>query len=162
MTKRQQRTPITSGTFGKSAGWFFSVPEAFREALDIKYTERKIHGRSVWDWTQGAPPQLSFDVGDVFYDRPNVRNSDWGRVHRKIGFAVSIRAATPDRLSNGKIKSGSVEFDLFRFKHGKIEETERFNTTQQEFMNFLRTGKIPGSINLTLSYEKESFNRDYG
>lgn len=162
MAKRQKRTPITGDEFGKSAGWFFAVPEAFREALDIKYTERKIHGRSIWDWTQGIPPQLSFDVGDVFYDRPDIRKSDWDRVRWKIGFAISVCAATSDRLSSGKIKPGSVEFDLSYFGHGRIEKTERFGTTQKEFMNFLRTGIIPGSIDLALNNENEQFNRDFG
>lgn len=44
--------------------WFFKVPYAFREALDIKFEERKKDKKGYMVWTQG--PILSFKDGDTF------------------------------------------------------------------------------------------------
>ena len=44
--------------------WFFKVPYAFREALDLKFEERKKNKKGYMVWTQG--PILSFKNGDFF------------------------------------------------------------------------------------------------
>lgn len=49
--------------------WYFKVPYAFREALDLKYEERKKNKKSYMVWTQG--PILSFKDGDSFTARDN-------------------------------------------------------------------------------------------
>lgn len=161
MAKRENRTPDFNIKFTHDAsqnvtGWFFAVPVAFRDALDIKYTVRKSSGRSVWDWTRGKPPQIAFDLGDVFYDQPDARRGNWDRASRQLTFAISVRAAASDRLSNGKIVPGAVEFDLFRFEDGRIQKTDTIKTTQREFMNFLKSGKIPGIVDLTLKNENST------
>ncbi len=164
MAKRKKRTSdfnikFTNDASQNIAGWFFAVPVAFRDALDIKYTVRKSSGRSIWDWTRGTPPQIAFDVGDVFYDQPDARRADWGRASRQLNLAISVRAATSDRLSNGKIVAGVVEFDLLRFGDGRIQKTDTIKTTQREFMRFLKSGKILGIVDLTLKNENSTPDR---
>ena len=56
------RDPETDST----PDWFMQVPRCFNDALDIKQTPRKVGGKTVTVWTQGAG--FAFKAGDMIYD----------------------------------------------------------------------------------------------
>jgi hypothetical protein len=60
---------------GYAEGWAFAVAEAFRDALDIKLTDKVIGRKKMQIWTQGQ--QFGFSLGDVLYnDRLAYRDFD--------------------------------------------------------------------------------------
>src|SRR5579864_4665352 len=58
-------TCIANFVDGYAAGWFFSVPEAFKDTLDIQATQRMFDGKPHIILTQGK--LFSFSRGDVIY-----------------------------------------------------------------------------------------------
>jgi hypothetical protein len=51
---------------GFAVGWEFAVPEAFREALDIRITSKAISKKTIQVWTQGM--SFSFKEGDTLHN----------------------------------------------------------------------------------------------
>jgi hypothetical protein len=51
---------------GFAMGWVFAVPEAFREALDIRITTKAICKKTIQVWTQGM--SFSFKEGDTLHN----------------------------------------------------------------------------------------------
>jgi hypothetical protein len=93
---------------GFAAGWFCAVPEAFREALDIKLAQRMIPnpalpGKTVAEtmYTQGN--LFSFNKGDVFYDTPEAyADEKWSEIIKTIRFCIQIKKTTPSTLVETK------------------------------------------------------------
>ncbi len=59
---------------GFAAGWAFAVKDAFRDALDIKLTNKTINKKSFQIYTQGQ--SFNFDEGDSFYNDKSAYE-DW-------------------------------------------------------------------------------------
>ena len=70
------RREVLIATFvdGYAAGWRFAVSEAFRDALDIKYTPIVHNGFSSHSWTQGHA--FAFNRGDTFFSN-KIAYTDW-------------------------------------------------------------------------------------
>lgn len=167
-----------TGPHGNAAGWFFAVPEAFKDTLDIKYVERLVKvpgqkggkGKAVMAWTQGHPSQYTFDRGHVFYDHPASRALPWGEVVGRIRYSVQVLDAAPDESLELKVRKievsktgkvtekqvaktfispGSVSFEFRRYNDGQVVERTPYGSTQAEFAQFLKTGKFKNTLDLT-------------
>jgi hypothetical protein len=118
------------GCFPHTDWWAFQVGLHFREALDIRYLERKVFGQSVNKWTQG--PLLRFDVGDI--------------VHRRDGrHLVQVTFAQPmgwDTAIN-EMYEGVVTFDEFDMAGESPSRLRSDTTTQMDFLHLLIYGHFP-------------------
>jgi len=131
------RDPEKDGT----PGWFMHLPKCFNEALDIRQTTRKVDGKTVMVWTQGAG--FAFKVGDTIYD--SERGYDgWEQALRHMRLCVQVRSATDatsPQLSVART-SGSVAFDiLIPSPDGtRLVPSASYSVTQDEFVRFLISG----------------------
>ncbi|KDC51040.1 hypothetical protein [Pseudoalteromonas sp. S3431] len=117
---------ISQGTLNNE-NWYFSVPYTFRDALDIKYEERKKDKKGYMVWTQG--PILKFKMGDNFPSK----NSN-----------ITIQVQFGDQMGWDGDKSemylGSVVFDLFELINKKYIYKQRYQCNQMEFLELLING----------------------
>ncbi len=109
--------------------WFFKVPYAFREALDLTFEERKKNKKGYMVWTQG--PILSFKNGDSFTAKTGEK-------------ALQIQFANPmgwDPVKN-EMYHGSVVFKEFTVNGNQFTELDQHNCSQMEFLKVLINGVI--------------------
>lgn len=162
LAKGNRRSTRLLATFsdGFAAGWAMAVKECFRHQLDIRYTARvesrstgygPVHKRQVKVWTQG--PRIAFDGGHVFYDTP-LAYERWERALQHINVACAVLEATPNeiRKKNGPdaktelsaLVDGYVVIELFvpHRDKTKLVSQNKFKLTQNEFLEFLMTGKL--------------------
>ncbi|HYD99831.1 MAG TPA: hypothetical protein VEH84_10630 [Alphaproteobacteria bacterium] len=158
ITVRRAKRPRTASfdiefdAEGFTVGWAFPVPEAFRTALDIELTEyRKTvtlpDGRKVIEtseqWTRGAPPALSFGIGDIFYEPAEARRLPWGEALRILRRSVQVIAGRPDTLADDTgivVEPGEVRFRVQHYSAGKPTTASEHATTQAAFVGFLKRG----------------------
>lgn len=78
-----------------SIGWSFYLPPAFREALDIKYLERKNQKTEVecMEWQQGS--SFAFDRGHMIYDTQQAYTLPWAEALTKIKICLQVSEALP-------------------------------------------------------------------
>jgi len=102
LAKREERSYLLLAQFsdGFAAGWKIAVREAFKEALDIRLTERKIGNRAVMRWTQGN--LFDFHVGDTFHDTQEAY-SDWAKALKNMSLSVQILEASPSTQTTSQI-----------------------------------------------------------
>lgn len=110
-------------------GWYFRVPYAFREALDIKFEERKKDKKGYMVWTQG--PILSFKDGDTFTAQ-NEKS------------ALQVKFANPMGWDPEKqeMYQGSIVFEQFSVDGNKYTSISQHSCNQMEFLEILITGEI--------------------
>lgn len=146
MAKRK-RAPLElkfgpPGGEGDIVGWAVGVPWAFRGALDIAFTERKVDGRTVAEWTRGVPPARAFGTGDIFYLPGEARRPVWENALKILRMAIQVVEATPDTPLDGGIDEGTVIFDCSIYKSGAVAETLRGKCTQAQFEEILACGEL--------------------
>ena len=126
---------------GYADGWFMAVKESYRNALDVKYTERKKDKESFFEWTQG--PYFSFAEGHLFYDTPKGYEK-WEKALRTIKTCCKIVSATPTELKNKKLDEGIVVFTIYKpdEKHEFLKAVGNYKLSQAEFVTFLKTGLL--------------------
>ena len=110
---RDERSPILVGAFqnGYAMGWRFAVTEAFKDALDIKLTPRKIGTLTENVWTQGN--QFNFIQGSVFYDTRLAYELTWGEALEHLKLSVQIAEARPsERIVSETIETTSKEIEI--------------------------------------------------
>jgi hypothetical protein len=63
-----KRSEIIIANFveGYASGWAFAVHDSFREALDIRLSNKKISNYEIKVWTQGS--SFRFKIGDTLYN----------------------------------------------------------------------------------------------
>ena len=110
---RNERSPILIATFldGYTVGWRFAVPEAFKDALDIKSTPRQIGNRSVNVITQGK--LFNFNQGSILYDTRLAYDLEWGEALKHIKLSLQIEEVKPSQC----IVSETIEIES---KDGRI------------------------------------------
>lgn len=117
---------LNQGTLNNE-NWYFSVPYAFRDALDIKYEQRVKDKKAYMVWTQG--PILKFKMGDNF---PAKNNN------------VTLQVQFGDQMGWDRDKNemylGSVVFDLFELVNKKHIHKQRYQCNQMEFLELLING----------------------
>lgn len=116
--------------------WSFNIPYAFRDALDIKYEQRKKDKKTYMVWTQG--PMLSFNEGDTFTSK----NQDCAL---QIIFATGMGWD----MAKNEMYQGSVVFEEFEIKNKQYTKVKQHTCCQMAFLEVLITGDI--SINKTYS-----------
>jgi len=109
--------------------WHFNIPYAFRDALDIKYEQRKKDKKTYMVWTQG--PMLSFHEGDTFTSK----NQDCAL---QIVFATGMGWDT----AKNKMYQGSVVFEEFKITNKKYTKVKQHSCDQMAFLEILITGSI--------------------
>ncbi len=137
---------------GYAENWFMAVGEQFKAELDIKKTNRKKKGEKIEVWTQGTT--YAFKEGQVFYDTPE-GYSLWSDALKKIIFACKILEAETKIIATKyrDANEGFVEFAIYKTNTEKtnIIEIDKQNITQDDFVTFLKTGKI-GNRKIDLIY----------
>lgn len=124
--------PVTCDSMSGSLNnehWYFNVPYAFREALDIRYLRRVKNKIPFMAWTQG--PLISFTEGDVLTANNN-------QTSLQVKFAQSM--GWDPALS--EMYQGSVVFDEFTIAEGVFIHKQRYSCNQMEFLETLITGDI--------------------
>lgn len=136
---------------GFADGWYMAIKESFKMELDIKLTERKKNKVAYFEWTQG--PYYCFSEGQIFYDSKE-GHTCWSDALKKVNLACQIIAAKPntplkyDNELSGKTEfrviDGYVQFLLFRpdEERTKLIPYVGYNLTQNNFVNFLKTGHL--------------------
>lgn len=167
---RDERSLVTIATFvdGFAAGWKMAVPEAFRNALDIKSTPRVFDGKTRTEITQGK--NFSFKETDVLYDTRDAYQL-WSKALNKISLCATVLSATPaslmttsefetiERVSykkndkkaetpkklcvrKNRMNYGAVRFCISRPNSDKTKlvDGEIYETDQENFVYFLQSG----------------------
>ena len=143
--KRNTRL-IANFVDGYADGWHMAVKECYRNELDIKLTERKKGKQSFMEWTQG--PYFAFAEGDLFYDTPKAYKK-WAQAIRTIKIACKIISATPTNIDKNKnLVEGTVRFTIYKPDDNfeSLVAIQSYESSQEEFVNFLRTGVVEGKV----------------
>ncbi|MHA7064067.1 hypothetical protein [Azospirillum argentinense] len=111
---------INFGNDGFAIGWVFGVHKAFRSALDILCNMEASTRSKVW--TQGIPPNYSFEAGDIFY-----HPFPWGPETKWSIRIISIK----DRI----LKVLICEWD-----NSRVVSQEEKSIAQTELVKILRDG----------------------
>ena len=83
---------------GYAEGWAFAVSEAFKDRLDIRYTQRIENKQKVMRWIQG--PYFCFERGDTLYDSIEAYQK-WGDVLKHFTRMCQVVEGSP--LKNEKL-----------------------------------------------------------
>lgn len=117
-----------------SNDWFMCVPPYFNDALAIKQVSRVASESLVW--SQGAT--FSFEAGSVLYDSIKGYES-WDIALQSCQHCFQITRATPMLSAQGSENKslGSVGFDVFKVRNGKLQKTGSYTVTQVDFIFLL-------------------------
>lgn len=107
--------------------WAFNVTYAFRDALDIKYEERKKNKKPYMVWTQG--PILSFKEGDVIHSKDGKRSVQV-RFANQMGWDANKEEMYP----------GSVVYSEYAVSGNSLSKAGEHTCTQMQFLQLLISG----------------------
>ena len=149
--EKRSTTLIADFETGFAKKWEMAVGEWFRDALDIKYTSRKVNGKTKKMWTQGGA--YSFDTGDVIYDSKGGYSAIWSDAIKQISKAFQIIEASPaeykeEEGGKKKLTPGRVRFQVLmpdQQKKGLIK-LDVVSCSQAEFVNILKEGVISDKL----------------
>lgn len=106
---------------GFALGWKMAVPEAFKEALDIKLTPRMFAKKKEMLWTQGR--LYSFHEGDTIHDSKQAYD-EWGKLLEYLKLSVQVQSASSSSYVNYEvIEVQDKELEIVRQK-GKSKPKE--------------------------------------
>lgn len=94
---------------GFALGWKMAVPEAFKEALDIKLTPRIFEKKKEMLWTQGR--LYDFHEGDTIYDTRQAYK-EWGEALKHLKLCVQVQFAS---------SSGYVAYETIEVRNSELE-----------------------------------------
>jgi hypothetical protein len=128
--------------------WYFCVPKFFYEALDIKYTTRKIKNEEEKMWTQGS--WFNFSEGDKIYNHAYAYCNNFvgksSSTHPKICLSIELaRPSVPRIKTKHKQKDrypGQINFEIMvKNQTTKYWETKGSKElSQDEFIELLIKG----------------------
>jgi hypothetical protein len=136
---------------GFADGWYMALKDSFKMELDIELTERKKNKTSYYEWTQG--PYFCFSEGQIIYDVKE-GYSCWQDALQKVNLACQVIVAKPNLPLKSKntdtdktefrIIEGYVQFLLFKPDDArtKLVPFVGYNLSQNNFVNFLKTGEL--------------------
>lgn len=104
--------------------WIYPLSYGFRDALDIKFTERVENKKKLMVWTQGG--FLSFKEGDYISSK-NKTTQVQVKFAQRIGWDSE----------QGVMFLGSVVFDFYMLN----KKVNRFECNQVDFLGFLISGQ---------------------
>lgn len=137
--KRSTKLIVPKVTYEESSGslnnddWVFNVPYAFRDALDIKYEQRKKRKEANMVWTQG--PILRFKEGDTLTSKDKA-------------LMVQVKFANPMGWDESKheMNQGVVLYELYEIARNQIKKISRENCSQMHFLAELIGGLYKGKL----------------
>ena len=94
---------------GFALGWKMAVPEAFKEALDIKLTPRIFSGKTEMLWTQGR--LYDFHEGDTIHNTKDAY-SGWGEALKHLKLSVQVQFAS---------SSGYVSYETIEVRNSELK-----------------------------------------
>jgi len=94
---------------GFALGWKMAVPEAFKEALDIKLTPRIFAKKKEMLWTQGR--LYDFHEGDTIHDTTQAYK-EWGEALKHLKISVQVQFSS---------SSGYVTYETVEVKNNELE-----------------------------------------
>ncbi|SGY87528.1 hypothetical protein [Moritella viscosa] len=109
--------------------WCFNIPYAFRDALDIKYEQRKKDKKTYMVWTQG--PMLSFNEGDTFTSK-----------NQNCALQIIFATGMGWDAAKNEMYQGSVVFEEFKIENKKYTNIKQHSCNQMAFLEILITGSI--------------------
>ena len=166
-----ERTRVINPLFvdGYADNWHFAVSEAFKDALDIKWTAVSENLVETWFWTQGS--NYSFKVGDTLYDTRAAYEKPWHEALKIFKYCVKVISASPAvvvvskefetsgpvqyledkapkevpatiQYQRTRMSWGHVRFEVWTPNESAqtVELTEVKETTQELFVYYLQTG----------------------
>jgi hypothetical protein len=146
---RRSNKLIAEFVDGFAVGWHMAIKDTFRNELDIKYLPRKKQKQTHYEWSQG--PYFSFSEGQIIYDTPKGYER-WDSALKYIKKACQVIEAKPNIPSRNELTHGSkyfaangfVKFLLLKPNEDRthLEGFICYNLSQNDFVDFLRTGKI--------------------
>lgn len=146
--RRTKNISIEFDDNDNAVGWVFDVNKAFRQALDILFTERVEKAKQLDGttkkikknvWTQGNPPLYSFDIGDVFYKPHGPRSMDWSEALKILQYSIQVNdSKSDDMTSDGQIVDGYVKYTLNKYEDGRIVKTLEHTVSQNKFVLMLK------------------------
>lgn len=145
-TEKEQRSTKLIANFrdGYVEGWKMLVPEAFREALDIKMTSRVSGGIKDQVWTQGS--RYNFKTNDLLYSAcPAVYAKQWSEGVKSVNFAVEILTASPASggVNGVKRSPGFVRINILLPVVSILDEL--ITIQKNDFLSFRRRMKFIAS-----------------
>lgn len=107
--------------------WYYSVPFAFRDALDIRLSQRIKAGKPTQTWSQG--PYISFSEGDVLTSKDG-------------STCLQVIQASPVSwdATKGSANEGLVTYKKFAVADSRYEEIAVTTCSQIEFLTLLMLG----------------------
>ncbi|NQT88275.1 hypothetical protein HQ560_16020 [bacterium] len=153
LRKRDKKLETLLSDFpdGCTAGWHVAVPACFRDALDIKWTERKKDKVGEWKWIQASA--FSFRPGDTLYDSPKAYGT-WAGALGQLRFALVVTDASPavpakpasvapETAEDVPRAPGVVAFDVLEPNEQRtaLVRTAQQTLSQDEFVRFLVCGR---------------------
>ena len=156
---RRSKKLIADFSSGYAANWFFCVREANYLALDIVLSPRRKNKQTIMVLTQGK--FYNFHDGSIFYDNKIAYEVPWGEALKKLKYSVQIVDVIPTTnkitfvydntiIRQNSIAYGDVTFKLYQptADNTKEECVGTYTCKQDEFLNFLKTGKLKNELNL--------------
>jgi len=125
---REERSLILIANFtdGYTSDFKFSLPESFREALDIKITPRMVFGKNRNVYTQGR--NFAFKEGDVIYNTKKAYQLVWGEALKEIELSLQIlkaNDASTEIKEKYESQNPSITFTLKKNNEEKVVEIDR-------------------------------------
>ena len=121
-----------------SKGWYFCVPRAFRDSLDIKLTDRVIKKQKVKMWTQGTT--FCFNVGEILYDTA-LGYEGWSEALKHLKIMVQIKSASAAVPGKERF-SGQLKMEIWAPNKNKtgIDKLGEKDMSQDDFIRLLIAG----------------------
>ncbi len=116
---------IASFVNGFAAGWTFAVREAFKDALDIRLTDKMINKQKFKVLTQGQ--NFDFHEGDIFHNS-QLAFSNWEcYINNKSSVSLEVKSSS----SSGFVEDNVIEsaiinnpFPVRIIKNNKVDEKQ--------------------------------------
>lgn len=144
---RIQGETLRTDVKGDAVDWAFGVPSVFlRSAMGFKEVEGEAsRGKQAHVWNRNPPVLRTFKLGDMFYEPPAARHLVWEDALRILRRSAQVVSATSDHAGaqRGSIEPGQVEFTVTDYVDGAPRRSTKRRATQQQFEEFLRTGRLP-------------------
>lgn len=119
---------------GFALGWAFPVPEAFREALDIRMTTKKMCKKDIQIWTQEA--SFSFKEGDAIHNSRLAYDNYASFLKGKNPITLQVQNATDAGFvttESFRIEGYPVHFRLENKTGVKEKDASSFTVSRQTY-----------------------------
>ena len=117
---------------GFARGWYMAVKTCFRDALDIRLTNRIIGGQTQQIWTQGN--EFYFKTGDTLHNSRQIYSA--GSKFETEGQLITVQVSSALPANGGTNYPGQVNFTIY-LQYSMIMSR---SCTQAEFVKLLKNG----------------------